>query len=293
MISLEPGEGAIRRRKIPESLRGKRVTARDILDWAREQLAGMEPDLGKDLISRIKAGEITEVVLRPKKPGFFGPDGTFIEAFEYTPAFGEDLDEAQKHWDLEEEDRLWVDAENVRFNKTVVENHRRIGEAMWQHGSRIETYAKRPQGSVSAILHLLDRRKGPDGYARHSHQTCLDFYRWKPGLQVSDPILDWKWERIDAVLRFSSKNQVRDHLQAILDSTPLGELRDDKLTRLLGIKTRQPDELLQPEDAALLQELRSQIRRLGRPGPELIAGSIRIIETTRKRETAELGNAGD
>lgn len=264
-----------------------------MLEWAREELLGVEPDLGKDLIQKIKSGEVTEVNLKPKKPGFFLPDGTFVEAFEYQPAFGEDLDEAEKHWEAEEEDRDWVDEENKRFNKTVVENHPRIGQALWEHGQRIEVYAGQKQRSVSGMLHLLDRRKGPDGYARHTHQTCLDFYRWKPELQVSDPLLNWKWERIDAVLRFSNRNQVRDHLRTILESTELGRMRDDQLTRLLGIKTRQPDLALRPDEAVVLRELRETIRRLRDLELDLVAQSIRIVEGARKRDPAGQATSSD
>lgn len=239
------------------------------------------------MIAKVKSGEITEVVLKPKKPGFFLPDGTFIEAFDYAPAFGEDLGEAERRWEVEEEDRVWADEENQRFNKAVVDNVPRFGEAMWHHGERIETYAKQKQRSVSALLHLLDRRRGPDGYARHTHQTSVDFYRWKPHLQESDSLLSWKWERIDSVLRFSTANHVRNHLQSILESTALRGIRDDQLSRLLGIKTREADQSLERDEANLLQELRSVIRSLRVPDPTLVERAIRIVGKSRRPEQSD------
>ncbi len=278
---MKPPEGAVRKRKVPDELRAKNVRERDVLEWARGELNGVEPDLGTDLIRKIKSGEVTEVVLRPKRPGFFLPDGTFVEAFEYQPSFGEDLDEAEKQWEGEEADNAWVDEENRLFNKRTVENQPRIGEALWEHGRRIVNHANENQRSVSRILHLLDRRKGPDGYARHTHQTCVDFYRWIPELQTSDSILDWKWERIDSVLRFSNDDHVRNHLKSLLETTDLGRVRDDLLARLLGIKTRQSDHDLQSDDVRTLNEVRTVIRATGIPGPSLVANAIAVVERTR------------
>lgn len=262
---------------MPKDLHGKGVSVKAVLEWARGELNGVEPDLTRDLIQRIQSGEVTEVVLRPKRPGFFGPDGKFIDAFEYPLDFGGDLDEAEEHWEKEEEDNAWVDEENNRFNKKVVETCPRIGQALWEHGKRIETYAQDRQRSVSRLLHLLDRRKGPDGYARHTHQTCLDFYRWRPNLQASDALLDWRWERIDAVLRFSSDNRVRDHLNTLLETSELGAMRDDLLARLLGIKTREPDLLLKPDELLVLEEVRDTIRGLRVLEAPQVHNSVAIV----------------
>ncbi len=263
---------------MPTQLRGKSV--KDVLEWARGELNGVEPDLNSDLVKKIRTGELNEVVLRPKRPGFFLADGTFVEAFDYKPSFGEDLDEAEKKWEDEEKDNVWVDEENKRFNKRTTEGQPRFGEAMWEHGQRIEKYAEENQRSVSRLLHLLDRRKGPEGYSRHTHQTCIDFYRWKPSLEETDPILDWKWERIDAVLRFANNDSLRNHLTRLLQNTELGGLRDDLLARLLGVKTRGPDLSLEADDLSALQGIRAAIRAMEEPTPSQIARGLSIMKGT-------------
>ncbi len=273
---MEPAEGAVRRRKVPTRLRGK--TAKAVLEWARGELNGVEPDLGSDLVKKIRTGELTEVILRPKRPGFFLADGTFVEAFDYKPSFGDDLDEAEKQWENEEKDNTWADEENRRFNKKTAEGQLRFGQAMWEHGRRIEKYAEENQRSVSRLLHLLERRKGPEGYSRHTHQTCVDFYRWKPDLGQTDPILDWKWERIDAILRFANNDPLRNYLTRLLQNTDLGGLRDDLLARLLGIKAREPDLYLQADDLSALQEIRKAIRAMQEPTSSQIARGLEIIK---------------
>lgn len=252
-------EGAVRIRKVPEKFRKKTAKNEDILAWARGELNGQEPDLGQETLGMIKNGDLAEVVLKPRQHGFFLPGGRFVEAFDYAPDFGSDLDEAEEKWEGEEQDRAWVDEENKAFNKTEFGKHPRIGHVLWEHGRRIETYAKEHDRSVSRLLRLLERRKLPDGYARHTHQTALDFYRWKPSLHVSDSLLDWKWERIDAILRFSNSNQIRDHVREIVETSELGRVRDDLLSRLLGIKTRSRDLFLSPQDHEVLERRKSVV----------------------------------
>lgn len=293
---MKPAEDIIGRRKVPEYLQRKGVSNKDVLDWARTELYGVEPDLRVEMIRKIKSGELAEVFLRPKKAGFFVSDGgsiTFIEAYRYRPSFGQDLEEAERHWEQEEKQREWADEENLLFKRTTVNSHPRIGQALWEHGKRIVTYAEQDGLSVSSLLQLLDRRKGPDGYTRHTHQTSVDFYKWKPNVGAADPVLDWKWERIDAVLRFSSRNQVRDHLRAVLESTELGKMRDFQLTRLLGIKTRQPDLALRSDEIVVLKQLREAIRRLREPEPDLIRRSIRVVETAGKDNPADRSRGSD
>ncbi len=274
---MTESEGAVRKRRVPDEFRKARVTNEEILAWAREQLNGQEADLRQDVIGKIKSGEITEVVLRPRKPGFFLPDGSFVEAFDYSPEFGDDLDEAEKKWAEEEKDRRWVEGENGLFNKSTAETHPRFGQLLWEHGKRIEIYGNDNARSVARLLRLLDRFKPPEGYARHTHQTALDFYRWLPDLTAADSVLDWKWERIDAVLRFSNSNAVRNHLRTVLDGSPLGKMRDDQLSRLLGIKTRGPDMLLSADDRRLLEDLRGALRRIELPDQSLIRDSMLAI----------------
>ena len=101
--------------EVPEHLVG---SSRDeVKSWARGILNGEEPDLDSADIAGIRRGELRKVFLQPKKKGFFADDGVFIEAFEYSPEFGEDLDEAEEKWELEETERKWIDEENNTFNR--------------------------------------------------------------------------------------------------------------------------------------------------------------------------------
>ena len=274
---MRPQEGAIRKRRVPDKFRSKNARVQDILEWARGELNGVEPDLGKDLIERIKSGEVTEVFLRPKKHGFFLPGGEFVEAFDFQPSVGGDLDEAEKQWESEEDDNAWAEDENKRFNKRTVENHDRIVESMWEHGRRIVNYANEHKRSVSGLLHRLDRRKGPNDYARHTHQTCLDLYRWLPNLQPSDIIFDWNWERIDSILRFSNNKDVRDHLLNLLRGTNLRVVPDDRLSRLLGRKRRKKDNLLSQGENDTLGIFRKYVAMLKTPTAEEIDQCISIV----------------
>ncbi len=270
-------EGAVRKRVIPARFRERSARQKDIKDWAREELDGLEPDLSQETLKRILSGELQEVNIRPKKPGFFSPDGTFIEAFEYAPSIGGDLKEAEAIWSDEEQDRLWVDEENRRFNKTTGQSHPRIGQALWEHGMRIEQYARADDKSTAKLLRLLDRRRPARGYSRHTHQTSLDFYRWRPERSFAEHLFNWKWERVDSILRFSTLTSVRDHLTGVLGSTGLGELRDDLLSRLLGIKKRRADEALTSGDVATLESIRVALKSREDLDDQLIERAVSIV----------------
>ena len=273
---------------MPPNLKGAKDI--EIREWARAQLNGQEPDLKKSEVRAIKNGQLEEVVLRPRKKGFFAPDGTFIEAFEFTPDFGGDLEAAEKEWEEEEEDRAWADKENELFNKAVVGEHPRVGLLLWEHGKRIVEHADQRDMSVSYHLHVLDRRKtSEEGYSRHTHQTSVDFYRWLPELSLEESILDWRWERIDAVLRFSNSNATRNHVRQVIENTALGEVRDDTLVKLLGTKMRGTDLLLQSEELGRLEELRRELQNSDVPGDELISGCVGIIERTKGARRSEQG----
>jgi hypothetical protein len=177
---------------------------------------------------------------------------------------------ADKKWDEEEKDRDWVDQENQRFNKGTVIRGPGIGRSLWEHGKRIAEYSESRNRSPSALLHLLDRRKTAEGYTRHTHQTCLDFYRWKPNLGPESPLSDWSWERMDAVLRFSNRNQVRDTVAKFLASSELHELSDLQVNRLLARKKRSASIVTRAEDEAVLEEVRTQLRKLEAPSSEII-----------------------
>lgn len=279
---MNANEGAIRKRTVPTIFLNKGVRDREIIDWARKELNGQEPEFvghprRNELFQKIKAGEITEVTIRPKKSGFFLPDGRFIEALKFSPELGDDLEQAEEKWELEEKNNKWADRENKKFNKTVIENSQRIGALFWEHGKRIEDYANLGLISAASILHLLGDRPTSDSYSRHTHQTSLDFYRWKPNLSENSPLLDWSWERIDTVLRFSNVLSVRDYLAELLGSTRLGELSDEQLARLLGVKRRKPDLAINSGDLEILSKIRSRIRGSEEIRQDLLNVAISIV----------------
>ncbi len=275
-------EGAVRKRSIPHRYVGKGVKDGDIIEWARLELNGEEPEFvgplhKRELFDKIKTGEVTEVTIRPKKLGFFHPNGTFIEAYKYSPGIGDDLEKAEEKWDVEEKNNKWADQENEKFNKKVIANSKRIGELFWEHGERIEYYAKKGTISPASILHLLDNRRTQDSYSRHSHQTSLDFYRWKPKIGKDSPLLDWSWERIDTVLRFSNNLSVRDFLAELLSTTDLGLISDEQLARMLGVKTRKQDLSIDSGNMAVLVEMRRKIKGLENIDKELIRNATLAV----------------
>lgn len=272
-----PPEGTFRKRAIPERLKNKRASEKEIKAWARSQLNGIESSLSKDEIESIKNGSVSEILLKPKKPGFFLSDGTFIESFGFNPEFGGDFDEAERKWSMEEEDREWADRENASFNKLSTEKSQRMGQAIWEHGRRVVEYANSKNRSISRIIYLLDERKGADGYSRHAHQTSIDFFRWKPDISGFEDIIDWNWERIDSVLRFSIDNHVRDHLLSLLRQTELGSIPDDRLSRLLGRKRRKQDDSISEEELIFLDEFRNSVKKLETPSTEQIDRCISIV----------------
>lgn len=268
-------EGTVRKRKVPQSLRKKGPTA--IKEWARKELNGQEPLLDRKTIHGINDGTIVEVLLRPVKHGFFAPDGTFIEAFEYKPEFGEDIDIADKKWIEEEEDRNWADEENKLFNKETSDSANRKVIAMWEHGKRINDYAQKKKYNVHKLLVLLDKRKTSSGYSRFTHQICIDFYHWQPNIESFFTKLDWSWEQIDALYRFSNDNNVRNHLKIILESTEIGKMKDEELRRILGTKLIEADVYILDEEKILLQNLRLELKRCITPNSYLINSCITII----------------
>lgn len=254
-------EGAVRQRTLPEELRGAHFTKEKFMEWARGELGGEEPrNLEKAVIESIKLGRTTQVILRPRKAGFFGPDGRFIEAFDYSPGFGEDLKEADHEWEQEEQDREWADLENQRFSKSTVVPGAGSAKYLWEHGHRIAEYARSKSRSVSALLHLLDRRKKADGYTRHTHQTSYDLFRWLPEPSDDSPILGWSWERIDAVLRFSNDANVRGRVLSLLTRPEMAGLSDLQVTRLLARKRRSMSQLETTSAGEDLEEVRASLR---------------------------------
>nr|WP_276976857.1 hypothetical protein [Ferrimicrobium acidiphilum] len=275
--------GAIRRRTVPAELRGRGFSRDKIYEWARRELSGEEPAaIPKAELNGIKEGTTTELVIRPRKPGFFGPDGRFIEAYDHAPGFGDDLEESDRRWGIEEASRKWADEENDRFSRSTAPRGVGFGRFLWEHGRRIEEYAKESGLSAASLLRLLDTRKTASGYRRHTHQTCLDLYRWKPHLELESPILDWSWERVDAVLRFSNRNEVRDAVERLLCSRESSPLSDSEVTRLLDVKGRGRSATESAEIVATFETVRARLRNLEEIGPELTRQAFTLLTSRRQ-----------
>lgn len=270
-------EGAVRKRKVPDFLVGKSVRLDDVRAWARNELGGQEPLLDDEDCKQIRSGTLKEVTLRPRKAGFYTPSGEFVEAFDTALSFGDDLEEREVEWDKIEEDRRWADEENTRFNKTQFERSPKKTRMMWEHGRRIIAYAERNGRPYSAMLKLLDRRRPVDGYARHTHQTCLDLYWWIEKEPEDSAIFSWSWERIDSILRFSNKPNVRDLVKQLQLTTELASVNDEDFSRCLGVKTRAKDRALLPVEMHELEEFRSQLKNAQFPTREQISRCIRIV----------------
>jgi hypothetical protein len=270
-----PAAGFFRKRAVPSELHG--ASHELIRRWARKQLNGVEAKLDRETIHRIQAGELNEVVLRPRKAGFFAPDGQFIEAYDYQPSFGDDLSEAEKHWTDEEADREWADEENGRFNRTKVGHGEGAAGVMWEHGRRIHEYSTKTKRPAWTLLELLAKRAEAGGYAKYTHRTCLYFYRWKPDLAPDDPIMSWSWGLADAVMRFSTHDSVREHVVRALKDTSLGRLSATQLSKLLGVRTRKLEYGLPVADREQLNSFREGLEGGRLPSEHSIARLVTIL----------------
>lgn len=276
-MSGEAAEGAVRRRKVPKRLIGK--TRPKILEWARGELDGQEPDLKGAVLKGIKSGEINEVFLRPKKKGFFLPDGSFVEAFDQSPEVGEDLDEFEELWEEEENTREWVDDENRRFNKAVIEGSERPLRLMWDHGRRIEEFSQESDIPVFRLQNTLVERGGADSYGLQSHQFCTDLYDWRPDATIDDCVFTLSWELVDAMLRFSRTNDIRDHVKEVVTSELIDDLSEREITRLLGTKGPKyypEDKTLTDEEREAINGIRNRLRKKENLEP-LSVGKVRGI----------------
>lgn len=218
---MPKSDGAWRRVTVPAKLKGKSVE--NVKAWAREQLNGEEADLKADEIRQIRAGELTQILLRPKRKGFFLPTGEFVEAMGAIKV-NEDLEESDREIQEREEDYEWVDAENKRFNKDVVPDDATAMRHHWEHGKRIEEYVGAKSRPPFRIHSLLAKRSKKGGYGIRTHQTATDLYRWRPNAAENDPIFGWTWQVADAVLKFSKSKEVRDKATELieLDLRPRG-----------------------------------------------------------------------
>jgi hypothetical protein len=276
-MSSSADTGAVRKRAVPTYLRA--ATHEKILDWARKELNGVEARLDRKTLQLIQAGELKEVVLRPRKAGFFAPDGQFIEAYDYQPTFGDDLSEAEEHWTEEEADREWADGENGRFNRGTVGKGEGAARIMWEHGRRIHEYSKKTKRPAWTLLELLAKRSEAGGYAKYTHRTCLYFYRWKPDLAPDDPIMSWSWGLADAVMRFSTQDNVREHVVRALKDTSLGRLSAKQLSKLLGIRTRKLEDALPTSVREQLNSFRQELENGRLPSEDSIDRLVAILAT--------------
>jgi len=210
--------GAVRTVGVPSTLTG--MTDDEIRDWARAMLGGQDALLNPSTIRQIKEGEIAEVVLRPKRPGFFLPDGTFVEAFDVEAKVGDDLIEADQETDEEERDWHWVDGENRRFNKKSAPETRRGSpntRQLWEHGKRLNEYAKARNRDETKLTRLLAERGDAKGYGSMTHETALELYGWRPDAKLDEPFFDWSWQLVDAILKFSNTDSVRDYVASVVN----------------------------------------------------------------------------
>ncbi len=198
---------AWRRVTVPAKIVGK--TNDEIRDWARAYLRGQEPDLSVQELKRIREGTTREVVLKPRKAGFFLPNGEFVEALG-SIKLSEGLDEADRTIDLRERDNEWADAENDRFRQGEKRGGRGNMRALWEHGRRIHDYVTVNGRPPFTIHKLLAARGGAQGFSLHTHQTASQLYGWRPQATEDDPIFGWTWELVDAVLKFVKDNKRRD-----------------------------------------------------------------------------------
>jgi hypothetical protein len=202
---------------VPEHLKGKKLD--EIRAWARGQLNGQEPDLKARTLAAIRGGTLHSVVLQPRKPGFFLPDGTFVEAFGSTVSIGTDLDKAEEEWDQEDADREWVDKETERFNKSNAgESAPEVTRVRlhWEHGKRIADYVQLSGRPLFRIQTLLAERRGRNGYSLRGHQYASHLYEWRPNPAPNDPIFTWTWQLVDALLGFTSNRRIRDYCATLV-----------------------------------------------------------------------------
>jgi hypothetical protein len=201
-----PAPGAWRKVSVPDSLRGKK--ADEIRKWAREKLSGQEADLSQKDVAAIRDSLVREILLKPKKPGFFLPTGEFVEAIG-SLRMSEDLEEADREIEEREADDAFADSENDLFNKEIVDNSEHPMRVHWEHGKRIDEYVTSSGHPLFRIQQRLTKRAQGRSYGLRTHQTAVDLYRWKPHANPDDPVFSWTWHAIDALLKVSKKNDVR------------------------------------------------------------------------------------
>lgn len=218
---------AVREVRVPSRLEG--ATDEEIFNWAKEELDGVEPDLKHNEIQEIKRGSRHKVTLRPSKPGFFLPDGTFVEAYDYDVALGEELGEVESAIEDEQQIQEWVDQETAKFNKDTVDEHNVVRE-MWKHGKRMDEFMERYETTPWNLHNKLDSIRLPKAYSLRTHQISTRLYEWKPEVDEEHVIFSWTWQLVDAVLKFSPNEQIRERLVDLVE-----ELRTDHSVSMRSI----------------------------------------------------------
>jgi hypothetical protein len=219
-------------RKIPPWLIGK--THPEIMDWARKELLGQEPDLDQTTRREIMEGHRKEIFLRPKKKGFYLPTGEFIEALNHSPPIGGDLEKAEEEWDREEVINQWVDKENKNFNKVTTERTNHSLMEYWKHGKRIVEFSESHEISTDKICNALKARGSITEYQTMEHQYCVLFYRWLPHLNNEHPILRFNWKTMAHIVMFGKSDlRICDHVLKQINSEKLNDLTSPEISKLL------------------------------------------------------------
>ena len=269
-------QGTWRRVQVPSSLIGS--GKKRILAWARSKLDGEEADLNAEDWRGINLGTTREVLLKPKKAGFFLPSGEFVEALGPIK-FGEEVDEADRNIEVRERDNTWADDECKRFKQPDGKNV----HAIWEHGSRIAEYAHEGGRPLWAIHKLLEKRGGMDGYSLHAHQTASHLFEWRPHADSNDPIFKWTWELADAVVKFSKENSVRDSVANFVEEklrprdVPLGVFA----VFLRGPRGKRGD-LWQRGDPHELDQFRTTLKDGGSLNPQQVAALVERLTAGRR-----------
>lgn len=248
----------------------------DVYEWARNELNGEEPDLSQTDVDDIRDGKVKKIELKPKKEGFFLPNGEFVEAYDHAPSFGEELEDAESKWAQEERDREWVDEENERFNKTAVDDETRILE-FWRHGKRLHQYLEEEGRPPYTIKSLLARRAGPKGYGRWAHKTALNLYRWRPDASPDSTIFGWTWGLVDALLQFSDDHEIRDRARQLIedDLLPAG-ISESVLTEFFRGPSQSNSDIW-AGDTEELTEIYSRLSRGKDLEDEALAKLVKIL----------------
>jgi hypothetical protein len=246
-----------------------------IIEWARKELGGVEPDLNMKDVNRIRNGEIREIILTPRKPGVYDPEtGEFIETFDVDIAPTDSFEEIDEKVKIERERREWVDKENREFNK---ETDSSSCYEWWCHGKRMAEYLNSDPISKSYQWRLLAKRGGKlTHYGRQVHERCYDFYELLNDVNEDHPAfaLSW-WEIVDLIMGYK-KIMGREWRDKPESFTLLVELFSDPSLRDMNQKAVRKlidlaDDYNSEEERMLCVMFRSHISHNEKPPQELIA----------------------